>query len=117
MGNVSTIRPKEVIIELEGASYPIRYTLNAFAELEDKYGTVENAMSALQKGSIKAVRAILWAGMIYKHPSLTELEVGAMIDMDDMARLSDVITLAITGSLPDPEPETTEAAVARPLEQ
>lgn len=47
MSNVKDVRVKAVPIELEGKTFHLKYDLNAFADLEDKYGTIRNALDSL----------------------------------------------------------------------
>lgn len=98
MSNVSKIKRKSVKITLgDGQEREMKITLNAMAELEERYGSVDDAFKALEKGSIKAIRCILWASLLHdtEHP-VTETEVGNLIDMDNisdiMSKLSDTIS-------------------------
>ncbi len=70
-----------VEIELGGRNMTLRYTLNSLAEIEDKMGVALSEMSKVTMG-MKTVRTLLWAGLI--HEGLTEIEVGDMVDFDNM---------------------------------
>ena len=61
--SVRNIQP--ATIEIGGRLRTIKFDLNAFAELENKYGTVQKAMDAMQTGSMKDIRKVLWAGLIH----------------------------------------------------
>ena len=66
MANLKEARPRVKTITLnDGVEREIKFTLNAMAELEDKYGSVEAAFKKLDEGSIKAARFILWAGFLH----------------------------------------------------
>ena len=66
MSNLREVKPKVKTITLsDGVEREIRFTLNAMAELEDRYGSVQAAFEALDNNSIKAVRCILWAGLMH----------------------------------------------------
>ena len=85
MANLKEVRPDAIKITLtDGIERTLEFTLNAMAELEDKYGSVDKAFEALDNGSIKAVRCVLWAGLIHAEPNLTEQEVGNLIDIQYM---------------------------------
>lgn len=110
MGNANEVREtKGAPIELGGETRYLKYDLNAFAEIEEMYGDIEKAMSDLEKGSIKALRAILWAGMLHNHldsdgnPTLTMREVGSWIDFKELPVLSDKIGKALEQALPTDE--------------
>lgn len=101
MSNVKDIQNKPIKITLtDGVERTIRFTLNAMAELEDKYGTVDAAFEQLDKGSIKAVRFILWAGLIHEDPDLTEQQVGNLIDIQYMQSLMTSIGTAFDADMP-----------------
>ena len=98
----------------------IRFDLNAFAEMETKFGSMEEAQERLKGGSMKDIRSVLWLGLIWNEVVLDELtgepirytiseyQVGSWLTTlnleDVMAKLQD----AISGSLPD-NPETQSA--------
>lgn len=111
MANVIDVKPKPVKITLsDGVERTIKFTLNAMAELEDRYGSVEEAFKQLDNNSIKAVRCILWAGLIHEDPDLTEQQVGNLIDIQYMQELMASLSDAFDVDMPEAEklPENTE---------
>jgi hypothetical protein len=82
-----------VEIELGGKVRTLNYDLNAMAELEDKLGIEVSEMENM-KMSIKNVRAMLWAGLIHEDEELTEKEVGAMVNMQNMNYVQERLTEA-----------------------
>ena len=104
MANVKDVKPKAVKITLtDGVERTIKFTLNAMAELEDRYGSVEEAFKQLDNNSIKAVRCILWAGLIHEDPDLTEQQVGNLIDIQYMQELMASLGEAFDADMPEPE--------------
>ena len=72
MSNLRDARPTVKTITLsDGVEREVRYTLNAMAELEDRYGSVQAAFEKLDEGSIKAARFVLWAGLLHTDEGLT----------------------------------------------
>lgn len=111
MANVKDVKSKAVKITLtDGVERTIKFTLNAMAELEDRYGSVEEAFKQLDNNSIKAVRCILWAGLIHEDPDLTEQQVGNLIDIQYMQELMASLGEAFDADMPEPEklPENVE---------
>lgn len=111
MANVKDVKSKAVKITLtDGVERTIKFTLNAMAELEDRYGSVEEAFKQLDNNSIKAVRCILWAGLIHEDPDLTEQQVGNLIDIQYMQELMTSLGDAFDADMPEAEklPESTE---------
>ncbi|MCW2278739.1 hypothetical protein [Heliophilum fasciatum] len=71
----------------------LRYTLNALAEIEDKLGVNVGEMDGANLG-IKAIRVILWAGLIHEDTELTETQVGEMVDFENFAQVQEKIAAA-----------------------
>ena len=72
----------------------LRYTTNALAELEDVMGHPVTQLDGKKIG-IKAMRALLWAGLLHEMPDLTLKEAGELMDYTDMQTISNKITEAI----------------------
>lgn len=88
MSNVKDIKSKPIMIEMsDGVARELKLTLNALAELEDMYGSVDEAFKAAERNSVKAVRAIIWAGMTHLEgdEALTLQQVGKLIDVANLA--------------------------------
>ena len=102
MANVKDIKSKEIKITLnDGVERIIKFDLNALAELEDRYGSVDKAFEELDKNSIKALRCILWVGLLHTDESLTEQQVGRMIDISCMKRIVGTLGEALDSDMPD----------------
>lgn len=101
MSNVQDVKNKVVKIKLnDGVERELKYDLNAMAEMEDRYGSVDAAFEALDSNSIKAVRFILWVGLIHEDPSLTEQKVGSLIDMQYLQELMGTLGEAFSADMP-----------------
>lgn len=110
MSNVNnTDRVVKHITLSDGISRPIRFTMNAFAELEIKYGTIDVALEQMDKGSLVAIRYILWLGLLEMDETLTEKQVGGLIEIEDFERIMTDLTKVMGQSLPE-----QEEAVANP---
>ena len=102
MSNIKDAKPRVKTITLnDGVEREVRFTLNAMAELEERYGSVDAAFKALDGGSIKAARCVLWAGLMEAQPDLTEQQVGSLIDV----QLMNDIMADISGALGEDMPE------------
>lgn len=74
MGNVQSIRNFEpVTMMLGGKERILRFDMNAYAELENKYGSVEKAIDQLQEGRMSDIRNILWVGLIHEEAVIDEV--------------------------------------------
>lgn len=110
MSKLKQIRTKNVRILLD-KERSLCFDLNAYAELEDMYGTVSGALEALNSGSIKAIRAVLWTGLIHEESNddgtynLTLKQVGAMIDGQSLPVLMEIINASMNESAPEEDEE------------
>ena len=108
MSNLRDAKPRVKTITLnDGVEREIRFTLNAMAELEDRYGSVDAAFKALDAGSIKAARCVLWAGLLDGDENLTEQQVGKLIDIGLMNQIMEDLGNALGEDMP-PETDTVE---------
>ncbi len=103
MSNLSDIRAKKTPVKLGDKTYHLHYDLNAFAELEEIYGSVETAMNTLAEGSVKAIINVLWAGLIHENETLTQKEVGRMFDLSQVKQIGELINTAINEAIPKNE--------------
>lgn len=101
MSNLADVKSKEnKITLLDGVERTLKFDLNAMAELEDKYGSVDAAFEQLDKNSIKALRFILWAGLMHEDENLTERKVGSLIDINYMQSLMGSLNKAFESDMP-----------------
>jgi len=104
MANIKNLRREPVIIDIgDGVERKLRYTLNSFALIEEKYGTIDKAMEVLKSGSVAAIRFVLWAGLVHEDENLSEHYVGSQIDLSDLEDLAEKMNKAMMGDLPQYE--------------
>ncbi len=103
---VRTSRPVPIMLDKERH---LKYDLNAFAEIEEQLGSVDEALESLEKGSIKALRVVLWAGLIHEelgeqgNPKITPRQVGEIVSISDLPKLAEKIGEAMGADLGNPE--------------
>lgn len=105
MSNLQDVKSKEVKIKLGDKERILAIDFNCFAELEEQYGDIQTAMEALQKGSIKAIRAFVYAALVADDETLTIKKVGKMLNMNCMEELSVALNEALGEALPQAEDE------------
>ena len=103
MSNLKDAKPRVKTITLkDGVEREICFTLNAMAEMEDRYGSVDAAFKKLDEGSVKAARFILWAGLLHlDDESLTEQRVGNLIDLNLLNDIMESMAAAMSEDMPD----------------
>lgn len=104
MSNLVDARAKITHITLrDGVKRELLYTLNAMAELEERYGSVDDAFKQLEAGRIKAIRFFIWAGLLHTEEGLTEMQVGDMIDMKCLEDIMATVGEAFNNDMPAKE--------------
>jgi len=102
MANLNDARAKITSITLrDGVERELLFTLNAMAEMEDRYGSVDAAFEAMNNNSIKAVRFVLWTGLMHLEEGLTEQQVGNLIDVKCMEQIVEKMGLALSNDMPE----------------
>lgn len=63
----------------DGSTRRLRYDLNAMVELEERFGIRDLAGfgDLLSRATFRDIRTLLWIGLRYEDPDLTEHEVGS----------------------------------------
>ena len=103
---------KEISVPLQlDRSRTLKFDLNAFSELEEKYGSMEKAFNAMQGGSMKAARTLLWAGLLHEDDKLTERQVGGMVTLENLETVMDSISKALMEAMPQEEAGQVQEAV------
>ena len=97
-------------IELKGRTYEMNFDLNAMAELEDIFGTLQIAIAELKKKKLKAVRSFLYAVLKSTDETLTEFEVGKLIDMNNFTSIEKAITKLINNAFEEDENDDKETS-------
>ena len=97
----------------DGIDRYVRFDLNAFAEMENAYGSMDAANEALSKGTMKDIRRILWLGLIHDQAVLDEVtgepvrynltvyQVGKWLTPTNMKDVMKKLMDAINGSMPE----------------
>jgi hypothetical protein len=99
--NVKSVKVKKVKLTIGERELDYVLDLNAFAEIEDIYGSINELMSGIETGSAKAIRAVIWAGLQNNENPPTIKEVGPHISMSIIQGLSLTIAEAMGASLPE----------------
>lgn len=103
-----------VPITLGNNNFKMAFDFNALAELEEVYGDLEKAMRAIKagKGRLKAIRALVYAGIKPRHQYMTLVKTGELLteivqDSDKaeyiINQLEKAIELAMPSSKEDKE--------------
>ena len=88
MADIQAVRPVKHTIDLgDGVEREIEFSLNAMADLEEKYGTVEKAFERVEDNNISAIRFLLWCLLNTGEQEISEREVGRLINLRNLNEL------------------------------
>jgi hypothetical protein len=84
----------------DGKPRSLRYGFNALAEIVDTLGIPLSDLQAAMSGpkALKAIRGILWAGLLHEDKSLTVEDVGDLLDGADLSVVAAAIAEAIAAA-------------------
>jgi hypothetical protein len=100
MANVNKVKREPVMVMLD-KERQLKFTLNSFSEMEERYGSIDDAVAAMEKGSIKAIRFMLWCGLTSDDETLTEKQVGGMIELQDLEELAQKMNQVMGMDMPE----------------
>lgn len=107
MAKITKIRRAPITVQLDApmeGEHLLKFTMESFAEMEAKYGSVQAAVDETKTGKIEPVAFMLWAGLIYPYDSPDELSVRKVmksIDIKDLQYYVDKLSEAMTADLPE----------------
>ena len=97
----------EVGFEADGQQYTLRLSFNALCALEGKIGQTFNvviaAMADPARMSFVNIRALLWAGLLHHHRTMTIDAAGDLIEAVGIAEAVGLIGEAVALAFPQPE--------------
>lgn len=102
MSNVADVKPKKRTVDLgDGVEREVVLSLNAMAELEDKYGSIDSAFEKIKRGSIATIRFLLWCVLVPDGDTdLTEREIGRLIKLDNIQEIMSSVMDALEEQMP-----------------
>jgi hypothetical protein len=112
MANVNKVKRPDMFITLNDKDYKLKYTLSSFAMMEDRYGNVDAAMDAMNKGSFKAIIFMLYIGLVSSDKSVTEEFVGDTIEIQDMTEIAEKMNAVMNVDLPQKDDQATIAGTS-----
>lgn len=111
----------ESSLEVGGKTYTLVIGLDEICQLEELVSrdgrdyTIQEILNLCQRGSLRFVRAILWASMVRKQPRITLSDVSVIIqELGGMQRAFEVMGEVFRSMQPDPEDQKSADGVARP---
>jgi hypothetical protein len=91
----------EVAFTVADVEYTLKFSTNAICELEQLQNKgLNEIVGDLER--LSTVRALLWAGLRAKHPGVTLVMAGDLIDAIGMVPATEVIGRALNAAFPPP---------------
>lgn len=134
----------EVSFDVDGVTYTLHYSTNAYCELEDLLGrgfgdiamemqswspplgpdkkplpeTAEVAQKRIGKIKLSLMRAVFWAGLRDRHPDITVRQAGdLMSDMGGGGPVMEQVSRAMAAAMPDEAAGAGDARPRKPADQ
>lgn len=105
MPKTNNMLDKGVEVNLDKTRY-MRFDLNALCDLQEEYGDVIEVFSnGLQNQDFKVIRKLLHVSLLDDDPELDERAVGRMISMNNLQEVIELLTKALSDSVPQEEDE------------
>ena len=119
------VRLKPVPIELDKAR-TVFYDFNAYAELEEQFGSLDKMFKRIEKPTLKDLQKLLWAGLLHELPDpvnedgktvyydgnepFTVHKVGKILHgIKDLAQINLAVFQAIAEAMPQGKQERVTA--------
>jgi hypothetical protein len=100
----------EVSLEIGETSYTLYLDLNAMALLEDYFSTpqkdvtFDEVLQRVNRGSVRHIRAFVWAALQYHHPTITVKEAGDLVQKGGgLVEFGRKVQALGTSTIPDPD--------------
>ena len=111
-------------ITLEGKNYRLLFDLNALCELEDKYGSLEDAMKKLSelgekdksgkpRKMMKDVRFLLWQALRHEDDNIAETDAAKLITIQNLQQAVNAIGYAMQSAVPEADEKNAESPQER----
>ncbi|MCT6925403.1 hypothetical protein [Metasolibacillus sp.] len=101
MASKATImRDEGVKIKLKEKEFEVKFDLNALCDLQEKFGDFDTAFNNLDKDFSK-IRTLLHIALANgENEKMTEREIGALIDMQNLFMITEALEKAFNNAMP-----------------
>ena len=106
---MANIYKGEVSLEIDGATYTLHAGINAIADAESVFSTVDHRVTfqtivkEAEAGSVTHIRALLWAMLRRHHKNLSLSDVGDLIDRVGLFAINERFEAVLQSFVADPE--------------
>lgn len=111
------IKIKKITMQLGDKVLLIQFDMFAFEQLETLYGTMEDALKALEKGSMKTLLDIVWAGAVGLDETLNRKELGKNVTFAELIGQQELLMDCIMAGMPQAQEQTTMVVANESPEQ
>jgi predicted thioredoxin/glutaredoxin len=105
---MANLHKGEVSLELDGRIYTLHAGINALADVEGVFSTIDKRVTFQEvvehalKGSISHIRALLWAMLRRNHKDVSLADVGDLIDRVGLVAIDQKFDEVLRSVVPDP---------------
>ena len=108
MEELDKVKKTKETLTICGEEREIRFTFSAWAELEEKYGTIQNLEKNIETRPFHTLPELVYIGLVNKE-GVTKENVLNDFGMDDFQTISEVVGRALFGSLPQSKKKAKKA--------
>lgn len=103
MSKLSLVKPKTTMLTLGEREYPLVYDFNAFAELEETFGSVQEAFEKLSSKTPKMgdILSIIKAGLASSEVEVSRKELGSYLTPANLGEVMALLDEAIKIAMPE----------------
>lgn len=105
MKELKILKPDAYKIDIDGKAYFLRYDMNAFSLMEEKFGSVEEALKSLEakgKGQLDTVLNIFYFGLCAdSNFKMTFEELKSCIGLSSVEGIVNIVVDSLNTSLPE----------------
>lgn len=101
---------KPVDVKVGELELQLIYKFSSILKLEEEYGSIDEAFSALEEGGLADVLNIIYAGTVKNHKDLTKDELADEMELAKMEEYSAKMEKALTLAFPEVDEKKVEEA-------
>lgn len=94
------LRDGATAVVLNEKEYHLAFDMNAMCDMEEKYGSMEKAFSALSsEAGMKDLRFMLWKALQHSAPEMTEAQAGQLVTLQNVNTVAEALGKAMDTSV------------------
>lgn len=106
--SLKEVKEKDFVLNLGNEEYKLRLDMNALCELEEIYGSINDALTSFKEKPLQAMRNFIYAMLKSEREELTIGEVGKLIKVSNLEETLVNLEKVLEEAFPVEDKENTE---------